>query len=390
MRGGWVHSPADPHASAICVEDGQVVWLGDDDASSHFVDRIDPGHRPGGRLVTPAFVDAHAHLGQTGLDLCGVDLSTAESLADALRHDRCARPRTELPVVLGFGWDETGWPEGRLPTLAEVDRTAGGRPAYLSRVDGHSALVSSALLDRVPGGDPAGGWHDGRVERDAHHRVRRRRCSMLVPDAGLGAARRAAPRRVAGHRPGPRDGRAAHLAAVGLRHDQRGCRGEHVLPETIGYWGALGDVSGGAATAGARASPEISARTARSARAPRPCRRRTATPAPAVTSTWSPPRWPSTWSRPRGPGCRPASTSSVTRRWPRWWRPSGSPRSRSGTSALVGAGHRLEHVEMITAEQIAALAGWGCAPASSRSSTPCGADPAACTSSDSARSGPPR
>ena len=62
LRNGYVHTPADPHATALCVEDGTVVWTGDDDASAHFVDNADQILELQGRLVTPAFVDAHAHL----------------------------------------------------------------------------------------------------------------------------------------------------------------------------------------------------------------------------------------------------------------------------------------------------------------------------------------
>ena len=49
--------------------------------------------------------------------------------------------------MLGFGWDDSRWPEGRPFTRAEVDQAVGERPAYLCRVDVHSAVVSTALLD---------------------------------------------------------------------------------------------------------------------------------------------------------------------------------------------------------------------------------------------------
>ena len=77
LRGGYVHTPADPHATALCVEDGAVVWTGDDDASVHFADGADRVVDLGGRLVTPAFVDAHVHLPQTGFGAFSVDLSPA-------------------------------------------------------------------------------------------------------------------------------------------------------------------------------------------------------------------------------------------------------------------------------------------------------------------------
>ena len=52
--------------------------------------------------------------------------------------------------MLGHGWDETAWPEHRPPTRQELDRASYGGVVYLSRVDVHSAVVSSALLAAVP------------------------------------------------------------------------------------------------------------------------------------------------------------------------------------------------------------------------------------------------
>lgn len=156
LRGGYVHTPADPHATALAVEGGQIVWTGDDDAAEHFLDNADRIVELEGRLVTPAFVDAHAHLAQTGLAATSVDLSGARSAHEAL--DLLAASKADL--VLGHGWDETGWPLQELFTGDELANATSGRPAYVSRVDMHSAVVTHLA-----------GFH-GRVERDDHHAVR--------------------------------------------------------------------------------------------------------------------------------------------------------------------------------------------------------------------------
>ncbi|QHT55787.1 amidohydrolase [Cellulomonas sp. H30R-01] len=178
-RNGVIHSPADPFAQALLVDDGVVAWLGDDDTADGLAARADEVVDLDGALVAPGFVDAHVHVLETGLALESVRLSAdagVRSLADALDAvARAARERsaTDADVpLLGFGWDELEWPEGRPPTRAELDAAAGGAPVYLARVDVHSAVVSSALaqaegLDRLPG------WSDdGRVEREAHHAAR--------------------------------------------------------------------------------------------------------------------------------------------------------------------------------------------------------------------------
>ena len=121
----------------------------------------------------PAFTDSHVHLAQTGLLLAGLDLAPARSRDEVLeavaRHARASSD----PVVLGFGWDETRWPDPSLPTAAELDRATDGQVVLLSRVDGHSALVSGAVLDRAPQLAETAGWSpDGRVQRAAGRMAR--------------------------------------------------------------------------------------------------------------------------------------------------------------------------------------------------------------------------
>ncbi|MES4903642.1 MULTISPECIES: amidohydrolase [unclassified Streptomyces] len=174
LRGGEVHSPADPFATAMVVERGTVAWVGSEGAADSFADGVDEVVHLDGALVTPAFTDAHVHTTATGLALTGLDLAGARTLADALGRVRAyALAHPEDRILLGHGWDASGWPEGRPPTRAELDEAAGGRPLYLTRVDVHSAVVTTALLDVVPGIAGLAGYHpDGPLTGAAHHAVR--------------------------------------------------------------------------------------------------------------------------------------------------------------------------------------------------------------------------
>lgn len=178
-RHGVIHSPGDPFAEAVLVSEGLITWLGADDTAAGLAANVDEVVDLDGALVAPAFVDAHAHVLETGLALEGLDLSPAagiRSLADALAalaraaHDaRAAGPHGPL---LGHGWDDQDWPEGRAPTRQEVDAAAGGAPVYLARVDVHSAVVSSSFAE-VAGLVGMTGWDaDGRVQGAAHHAAR--------------------------------------------------------------------------------------------------------------------------------------------------------------------------------------------------------------------------
>ncbi|MBT2394136.1 amidohydrolase [Streptomyces sp. ISL-1] len=198
LRGGEVHSPADPFATAMVVERGHVAWVGSEGAADAFAGGVDEVIDLEGALVTPAFTDAHVHTTATGLALTGLDLSGARTLAEALglvREHSAAHPGDK--VLLGHGWDASRWPERRRPSRAELDEAAGGRPLYLPRIDVHSAVVTTALLDLVPGVSAMTGYHpDAPLTAAAHHAVRSAAHGAITP-AHRAAAQRAALARAA-------------------------------------------------------------------------------------------------------------------------------------------------------------------------------------------------
>ncbi|HTZ44361.1 MAG TPA: amidohydrolase [Jatrophihabitans sp.] len=179
LTNGRVYTPFARQASAMLVEDGLVAWVGDDAsagalASDEVVDL-------GGALVVPGFVDAHVHTTATGLALTGLDLAGAASLAEALATVAEHARRTGGRPLIGSGWDETTWPEGRPPTAAELDRASFGGVVYLARTDAHSAVVSSALMAAVPGLPGLAGYRpDGHLVTEAHHAARELALSSIT------------------------------------------------------------------------------------------------------------------------------------------------------------------------------------------------------------------
>ena len=187
LRRGEVHSPADPFATAMVVERGQVAWVGSEGAADAFADGVDAVVDLDGALVTPAFTDAHVHTTATGLALTGLDLSGAPSLEAALAAVReFAAARPEDRVLLGHGWDAARWAGGRPPTRVELDEATGGRPLYLSRIDVHSAVVSTALLEMARLGRA-----EGPLTSDSHHAVRAAAFAAVTPAQRIEAQRTA-------------------------------------------------------------------------------------------------------------------------------------------------------------------------------------------------------
>jgi predicted amidohydrolase YtcJ len=130
----------------------------------------DPDYRLDGqgRVLMPAFIDAHVHVGELGLAALTLDLSDTRSLAEAQqRIAEYAARNPGRPWIVGRGWNQELWGLGRFPTAAELDAAVSDRPVWLQRVDGHAGWANSKAL-AIAGvdaatTDPTG----GRIERIA-------------------------------------------------------------------------------------------------------------------------------------------------------------------------------------------------------------------------------
>jgi predicted amidohydrolase YtcJ len=182
------HIPTVAGATALATVDDRVMWVGTDSTGRKRFREADEVLELNGALVTPPFVDAHVHAKSAGLLAQGLDLRDCDSLAQCL--DRVAQQARPGMVLWGHGWDETCWSEGRAPTRGELDRAASHAPVYLSRIDGHSAAVTSALVDRAPAAVDAPGWTgEGPLTQQAHHHVRRAAQESITPSQRRAAQR---------------------------------------------------------------------------------------------------------------------------------------------------------------------------------------------------------
>lgn len=171
-------TPRGPRCEAVLLDnvrgytvtrDGLVrfgaMLIGDDGR----IRALDPGEAGGakrvdggGRVCVPGLHDAHAHLWGLGAKAIRLDLSKTRTLAEAMAALRTyAAEHPALAWVRGRGWNEVIWGLGRLPTAADLDAVCADRPVFLTRVDGHAAVVNTAAM-RIAGvteqtPDPAGG-----------------------------------------------------------------------------------------------------------------------------------------------------------------------------------------------------------------------------------------
>jgi predicted amidohydrolase YtcJ len=151
-----------PVAEALAVRGGRIAFVGSNRGALALAgprtERLDLTSR----TVIAGMVDAHAHLLGLGQALRTVDLvgtrSYDEVIARVAERAKTARPGE---WIRGRGWDQNDWADTRFPTHAALSRAVPNNPVYVTRVDGHAALVNAKALElaqvTAETADPSGG-----------------------------------------------------------------------------------------------------------------------------------------------------------------------------------------------------------------------------------------
>jgi predicted amidohydrolase YtcJ len=158
---------AQPTAEAIAVRGDRIVLVGNNDAALGLRGantRVIDGR---GATLVPGLHDSHGHFTGLGASLQVLRLRGTSSYDQIVEMVR-ARAATARPGewIEGRSWDQNDWPVKDWPTHHKLTAAAPNNPVYLTRVDGHAALVNKAALDAAgitrATPDPAG----GRIIRD--------------------------------------------------------------------------------------------------------------------------------------------------------------------------------------------------------------------------------
>ena len=153
---------ARPVVDAFAVRGGRIVFVGDVAGARALTGPRTQVVDAGGRTVIPGMTDAHAHVAGLGQAVRTVHLvgttSYAEVIARVVERARTT-PRGEW--ITGRGWDQNDWPVTTFPMHEALSRAVPDHPVYLTRVDGHAALVNTKAMQLASltrdATDPPGG-----------------------------------------------------------------------------------------------------------------------------------------------------------------------------------------------------------------------------------------
>ncbi|MCP3943872.1 MAG: amidohydrolase [Desulfobacteraceae bacterium] len=149
LYNGTIHTLDETHpiVTALAVVDNKISALGRDkdilDLAGPSTQKIDLEKR----LVLPGFCDTHFHFYGWALRHEIIDFSKTKSFA---QMEAAIRTRAEElgpgHWVSGQGFNESDWPENKIPDRRDLDRVAPDNPVCIWRGDFHLAVANSLAL----------------------------------------------------------------------------------------------------------------------------------------------------------------------------------------------------------------------------------------------------
>ena len=169
FTGGTIYTGVgDNTVEAVAVGgDGRILAVGPSALQDRNASEVTMVNLDGG-VMFPGFTDGHAHLIGIGERELTLDLAGTGSVADLVARIQAeVAPMPAGRVVLGRGWIETGWPEGRMPLASDLDAVSPDNPVILVRADGHALVANTAALIAASVSDETADVPGGKIERDA-------------------------------------------------------------------------------------------------------------------------------------------------------------------------------------------------------------------------------
>jgi len=144
---GFVPAAGRDTATALAVAGRHIAAMGDDTAilamagpNTRVVD-LDK------KLVLPGFTDTHFHFYEWAVNLNSIDFAKTRDFAGM---QTAVGEKAALlgpgQWILGQGFNESDWPENRMPDRLDLDRAAPDNPVCIWRCDLHLAVANSMAL----------------------------------------------------------------------------------------------------------------------------------------------------------------------------------------------------------------------------------------------------
>jgi hypothetical protein len=156
-----------PWAEAVAIRDGRIAAAGDAEDAPGWTDAETRVVDLGGKLVLPAFGDAHIHPTLGGLTFSQCSLHRGENVEEYLQIiASCNAESPGTGVLYGRGWAPGLFPPDGVPRKELLDAISTDRPLVFSSTGGHSLWVNSKALELAGIARDTPDPPNGRIDRD--------------------------------------------------------------------------------------------------------------------------------------------------------------------------------------------------------------------------------
>lgn len=121
----------------LLLDNARIAYVGNDKPS------VPVTHNWSGYYIYPGFIDSHTHILWHGLNLIRCSLNNAENAEDIYSRVKAydeANPH--LQFIIAEGFDETKFTKQGLPKKAVLDTMFPDKPVLLRRICGHAAVLN--------------------------------------------------------------------------------------------------------------------------------------------------------------------------------------------------------------------------------------------------------
>lgn len=157
-----------PVAEAIAVKSDRILAVGSNAEVRKLIDSKTKVMDLKGRLVTPGFIEGHAHFVGLGQSKMILDLTKAKKWDDIVRQvAEAAQQKAPGEWIIGRGWHQAKWEEEPTPNVhgypvhTALSAVTPNHPVLLTHASGHMCFANAKAMElgnvtkETP--DPAGG-----------------------------------------------------------------------------------------------------------------------------------------------------------------------------------------------------------------------------------------
>jgi predicted amidohydrolase YtcJ len=155
LRGGKVVTvdESKPEAQAVAIVGDTLVAVGSDQDMQPYIGPNTRVVELGGALVTPGFIDAHAHFTGVGEAARSLKLSTARDWDEIVRMVADAAKSAKYgDWIVGRGWHQEKWSQPPSPNVEgyplheALSRVSPNNPVWLTHASGHAGFANDAAM----------------------------------------------------------------------------------------------------------------------------------------------------------------------------------------------------------------------------------------------------